>query len=206
MYYYRICKIIHANNIWPDLFMPTMWYVNDIELCLWQVDGPLYWITMATCVLDRDKWMENRLTLFKRLLVLTHARNVMPSGATRWVYYSPIKTVWEKIFLKWTCVTRNIIVDKYPFYRIWCHLVTFFYEKYCFTKHLETVRSPILFMAPFHYIFNIIMRLIDFQWICYRYLSRASLCCSGDLCLDNILLILKYDERLEMSNFQQIHS
>ena len=59
-------------------------YINIIYITL-QLDGPLYWVTMATCILDRDKWKENRVTLLKRLLILAHARNVMPSGGKRFV-------------------------------------------------------------------------------------------------------------------------
>lgn len=55
--------------------LPDKWIESSYE-----AEGPLYWATMSIPLHSYQKWLTNRLTHLKRLIVLAHARHSQPVG------------------------------------------------------------------------------------------------------------------------------
>jgi E3 ubiquitin-protein ligase UBR4 len=64
------------KNITNFLKAPqTKWVESSYE-----VEGPLYWTVMAVLLLGKEGWRESRVQVLQRVMLLAHARHVMPAG------------------------------------------------------------------------------------------------------------------------------
>ncbi|XP_031553032.1 E3 ubiquitin-protein ligase UBR4-like isoform X2 [Actinia tenebrosa] len=57
---------------------PDKWVESSFE-----VDSPYYVSLLSLFVYSLDQWVENRLTLLKRLILTAHVRHLTPNGSTR---------------------------------------------------------------------------------------------------------------------------
>jgi E3 ubiquitin-protein ligase UBR4 len=66
------------KNVTNFLKLPTeKWVENSFE-----VEGALYWTLVSSHIYDHEAWKKIRIDLLKRIIVLAHARYLMPTGGS----------------------------------------------------------------------------------------------------------------------------
>ncbi|GIY27869.1 e3 ubiquitin-protein ligase UBR4 [Caerostris extrusa] len=116
MFYTRFVNSEEKNLINFLEMQKSKWVENCYEL-----EGPLYWMTMAIIIIPTSKWQKLRVNFLIRTLILAQCRHISPQGTTNLsdtavkdftvykfylLFFGLIDGLYKKMFKK-VAVTEN---------------------------------------------------------------------------------------------------